>query len=192
MISFIAAHRKPVFLGSLAAQWGLAVLLALAWWPHLRPLLVPSPLGLAAGAVLGALLVVLRRRAVPVLHPLRWRARPIATKALLLGASAVAEEIIWRGIGLFWLASVVTPVAAVIVTTLGFAAAHVFAQGWRGFRAHLITGLVLAVPALLLGSLLVPIIAHLAYNWTLVTFDEEARAERARIAAPPLRMMVAP
>jgi membrane protease YdiL (CAAX protease family) len=77
--------------------------------------------------------------------------------------AAVAEEILWRGWA-FHALSRQGLLAAFVLTSIGFAAVHVFARSFAGVRTHLLTGAGFGVALLSTGSLAAAICAHVLYN----------------------------
>ncbi|MHB8651390.1 MAG: ATP-binding cassette domain-containing protein [Gaiellaceae bacterium] len=104
----------------------------------------------------------------------RGRARPSRRRiglgaALALGGAG--EEVVWRGVVLARLAAPLGVVAALGLTTAGFAATHVPAFGIRGGLVHCVTGGVFGGVFVLTGSLGSAIAAHATYN-ALVALGE--------------------
>ena len=109
------------------------------------------------GAATGVLLFV-------ALAGTSWRfERPPLGLALAAATVAGGEELFWRGLALPHLDHAVGPAAAVALTTLGFAATHVPAQGSRAWLVHVATGLVFA-GAFYAGGLTCAVAAHGLYN----------------------------
>lgn len=92
-----------------------------------------------------------------------------ALYALLLVSVALAEEGIWRGFVLATLEVSRGMIVALLVSTLGFAAAHALHQGWSGVRFHVLTGSAFGLAMLLSGSVLVAAVMHVAYNLSFLT-----------------------
>lgn len=141
--TFRAAHPGELFLGQEPAQgllWGLALGAALA----------AAGQGLTRWTQWGRRLTRILSRMVGSLHP--------ADALLLAALSALAEEIVFRGLLL--------PYAGLTASSLAFGAAHLIPrQGlwawsvWAGAA-----GLALGWVALATGGLLAPIAAHFAVN----------------------------
>jgi membrane protease YdiL (CAAX protease family) len=130
--------------------------------------------GAAAGAVLYA---VLRRALAPaatVANP----ARSLAFRGLAVTVVAWAEETLWRGVLLGVLAAR-SAVFALVLSTAGFAAAHVYGQGWTALRTHALTGVTFGALYVVTGSLAAAIVAHAVYNLFVVADDGARRKRRA-------------
>jgi membrane protease YdiL (CAAX protease family) len=110
-----------------------------------------APVAAAAGVSTGVALFV----------ALVGQPRRIATGALavIVVASAGAEEIVWRGLLLGVLSSRAGAVVAVAATSLAFACVH-----RHGRRGHLLAGVAFGGVCLLSGGLVAPWCAHGTYN----------------------------
>ena len=129
---------------------------------------------LAAGPACGvALFVTLAGGRVPRRCPAA-RPRVVALRWVWLGLNAAIEELVWRGVALGLLALAVGPVAALVVSTVAFAAWHAPALG-RGAAVHLLTGAGFGA-AYLVGGLGAAVFAHATYN---VLVDWGVQAERS-------------
>ncbi len=73
--------------------------------------------------------------------------------------AGVTEEILYRGFLIAYLAGFMPTLAAIVVSTLAFGAAHSY-QGPTGIVRTFLVGLALAAMYVLSGSLLLPIVAH--------------------------------
>ena len=91
----------------------------------------------------------------------RLRAASI-TRAARLAASAAFEEVAWRAVALAALAAWLGVLAALVVTTIGFAGAHRPRLGNRA-RVHLLTGAGFGA-AFVCAGLVAAIAAHWVYN----------------------------
>jgi membrane protease YdiL (CAAX protease family) len=120
-------------------------------------------IGIPLGAVAGVLLFYTLAHDGAA-KPVRAKSSAVLGLAVLLAAVSIAEEIVWRGYALATLRTTTGPIVALIVTTIGFAAAHATTQGWSGIRNHLITGFVIGLAFVLTRSLLAAIMTHLSYN----------------------------
>ncbi|HYW53398.1 MAG TPA: CPBP family intramembrane glutamic endopeptidase [Candidatus Elarobacter sp.] len=163
---------------ALAAQIALAA--AFLW---LQPRFAIANLHPAAGALLcgaaaGALLyLVAARGALPSRTAFVARLPSLLLKGGLVTVVAWAEETLWRGVAFGNLEARGT-VLALGLTTVCFAAAHVFGQGWPAFRPHLLTGLTFGALFVLTGSLAAAIAAHATYNLFVVAADHGLRNAR--------------
>jgi ABC-2 type transport system ATP-binding protein len=148
--------RTLVCFGAVQGAGAVALLLAKGIRPVDGPLR-PLP-GLALAAVLAVGLFVGVTGAVRVGWP------PRCAELALVIAVASIEEVLWRGGLLGSLAAVVSARAALVLATLGFAAAHLTRRGLRGFVVHMATGATFGVSYLASGSLWAPVLAHGLYN----------------------------
>jgi membrane protease YdiL (CAAX protease family) len=176
--------RRPAALIALAigsAQVAVAAALVASGTVAIAP---PPPAWIAAALIAGyALFVALNPRAARAKELGAWRPRAIALKLALLGAIACSEEIIWRGLVITRLEPYTGIAFAVAIATAAFATMHVYGQGWTGLRTHAATGLAFGLLFVLSGSLLTPLVAHLAYNAAVIAADEDRRAQRAKAGA---------
>ena len=133
----------------LSSYWAAAALVAalarppLAEWP-------PALAGSAGAAAGGALFVVASGSSF---------GRPGPAVAAVLAVSAVAEELLWRGLALGWLSARAGPILALAASSLLFGFAH---PGSR--RLHSLTGLCFGSLYLATGGLVAPCCAHVVYN----------------------------
>jgi ABC-2 type transport system ATP-binding protein len=137
------------------------------------------PAGIAAGAALYAGLngtSSLPRRLADVPFD---GARALHGAALVL--FAVAEEVLWRG-ALFSILIGRGTIAALVITTLGFAGVHFYAQSVRGVRTHLVTGCAFGVLRLWTSSIAASVAAHVVYN-ALVLVAATTKSQRRATAA---------
>ena len=74
--------------------------------------------------------------------------------------AGVCEEIIARGMLIWYAAHAMPRVPAALVATLVFGFAHLY-QGWEGVLKTALVGAVFAALYLVTGSLLAPILAHI-------------------------------
>jgi hypothetical protein len=135
--------------GVLAAYWLAAVSAAALVRPPLAAW--PPAVAAATGAITGAALYCAVARA-----PTRC---PGVAIAAVLTASAVAEELVWRGAVLAWLHGRLGPVVALALSSGAFAWAHA-----HGRRLHAATGLWFGALYLATGGLVAPCCAHGIYN----------------------------
>ncbi len=108
--------------------------------------------------------------------------RVIAPRLAFFLINSIAEEIVWRG-GPLSVRATVPFFAAVMVSTIGFAAFHILPHGLRGFRFHIGTGIFFSVLAYATGGILAPVIAHLAYNAAML--GKPILPDRSSAAAAP-------
>ena len=154
-------------LAALAALAALVV--ALDHGVHRSPRLAPVPaavLGVAGGVAVAFVLRVL---------PLRVAVRAVGCSPALLAvagillAVAIAEEPVWRWAVLDGLVAVAGPVAAVLLSTLGFAVAHGRAR--RVIGTHTVTGGAFGLAYVATGRLVAAIGAHASYNLAVLAAD---------------------
>ena len=89
---------------------------------------------------------------------------------------------LWRWFVLGSLAPAVGAGGALAVSTAGFAAAHIPAQGRRGAAVHVVTGTVFGTVFLATGSLLAAIASHVSYNLLVVLAVESGASAAPRPA----------
>jgi ABC-2 type transport system ATP-binding protein len=166
------------------AAVGLVGLAHVAVRPRVS-LAVGLTIGVAAAA---SLFAALARSAAPF-RTSRWRAPALVVRGGFFTLRSASEEVLWRWFVLGSLAPVLGSGGALAVSTIGFAAAHVPAQGRRGATVHLLTGTVFGTVFVATGSLLAAITAHASYNLlVLLAVESGARAAlRPAVAAPPGR-----
>lgn len=134
-----------------------------------------SELGAVCGPVCGAaLFVALAGGRLPSTRP---RAGPgaLTIRWVWLGTLASIEELVWRGLVLTGLALALGSAAALVLSSIGFAAWHARELG-RSCAVHVLTGLGFG-GAFLVGGLVAAVAAHATYN---VLVDWAVQAERAR------------
>jgi membrane protease YdiL (CAAX protease family) len=117
--------------------------------------IVAVPVGVSVAVCLFAVLA----RQLPV----RPRARALARGAVIV-PSACVEEFIWRLAALGGLRPLLGPVAALSLSSLGFALMHWRQAGAQSLRVHLVTGGAFGAAFLLTGTLAAAIVAHASYN----------------------------
>jgi membrane protease YdiL (CAAX protease family) len=132
--------------------------------------------GAAAGVIL---YLASARLALPPRGAFTSRVPSLLVKSALAAAVAWAEETLWRG-AIFGLLEPRGVALALGLTTVCFAAAHVFGQGWPAFVPHLLTGLTFGALYLVTGSLAAAILAHAVYNIFVVAADHGLRNSRRR------------
>ncbi len=173
----LAAHLAPSasLLAVAALVWYVApatgVVTRPAGWPWLAVAVGVGCLAPVVEIGVGALVAKARRRKISrvALH-----GRVTATSALaVLGAAvvAVAEEVLFRGVGLHLLGPVLgwPLVAAVALTALVYGLNHLY-FGWLTVGQKVVTGVVFGLLYLMSGqSLLVPAVAHVVQNIVVLT-----------------------
>lgn len=104
-----------------------------------------------------------------------WAARP-ERQVLLLGAIALLEEAVYRGIALTWLVrdTSLPTVVAVAVVAVAFGLAHWY-YGPRHVVLKTVTGVVLGVAAVL-GGWMVAAVVHVVLNVVLVLLSAPRRS----------------
>jgi len=173
----VAGGERRVVAAGLVVQV-VAAALAVAAFPRLAlGSLHASVPSLLAGAATGAALYALLAR-VPALAAAGGAAGSPALRGLAVTVIAWAEETLWRGVLLGALAPR-SAGFALALSTAGFAASHVYGQGWGALRTHALTGLAFGGLYLATGSLAAAIAAHAVYNLSVVVVG----ARRARGAA---------
>ena len=131
-------------------------------------------LGIASGPLCGAVLfVALAGGRLPCAR-IDARRRAVALRWLLLGVVASLEELVWRGLALGGLRLALGPVAALVLSSAGFAVWHTPELGRRS-AVHAVTGLGFG-SAFLVGGIAAAALAHAVYN---VLVDWAVHAERS-------------
>jgi len=159
--------RPSPILIAIVVQWLLAAFLLALHLPSLGPL---GGFNLAAGCGLIAGLVlycVLAWELAP-LASVRKPSKLLLFKCGFLAVTALAEEIIWRGFAFTYLSRQDGIVAALVMTTIGFAVMHMYSQGWNGVVTHLMTGLAFGLAVVLSGQLLPAVLLHVSYSVAVV------------------------
>lgn len=123
-----------------------------------------------AGCVAAAALFAVLARTRPVLP----RRRAVAQGIALLPAACI-EELVWRLGALGSARPLAGPIAALSLSSLGFALAHFGQAGTLSVRVHFVTGSVFGGVYLATGTLLAAVAAHATYN-LLVAAAVERRA----------------
>jgi membrane protease YdiL (CAAX protease family) len=177
------AHRRSLYLRSMAALWMLALVTLYAWWRHDRPFdalgfqLLPGIVTTSAEivCVMAAIAIVLRLRTMAAWSPekraaLRGRIGSVAlvvprTKgelALFLGlalTAGICEELLYRGFFFAVAAPFVTVYGAVAASAIVFGLGHAY-QGVRRMALVAAVGLFLGAFYFLTGSIVFPMILH--------------------------------
>lgn len=151
---------------------GLALLLGVSPWAHLRPSAAVLPLALAATlpllaalAALGALRPGWFRDIEALLRPLvaaLFRGRGAVPVLVVAALAGLGEELLFRGVLQAWLAGVAGPWPAVVLAGVAFGLAHYLSPAYF----VLATGMGLYLGALyqLTGDLLLPVLVHALYD----------------------------
>jgi ABC-2 type transport system ATP-binding protein len=173
-------RRKPSVAAESLVTLPLVAFALLMFCPTTPPrspvaLSAAVPVGLVAGAATFAALA----RGVPAL---RRRSAAAVGAGLTAAVAGASEEAIWRGFLLARIAPLVGIAAALVVTTIGFAATHFPALRHVGVGVHLGTGTVFGAVFVATGSLAACAAAHAAYN-LLALLGREPRAAGQTIAA---------
>ena len=177
------AHRRSLYVRSMAVLWMLALVTLYAWWRHGRPFdalgfqLLPGIVTTSAEivCVMAAIAIVVRLRKMATWSPekkaaLRGRIGAVAvvvprTKselALFLGVALTAgicEELLYRGFLFAVAAPFVTIYGAAVVSAIVFGLGHTY-QGVRGIALTAAVGLFLGAFYFLTGSIVFPMILH--------------------------------
>jgi ABC-2 type transport system ATP-binding protein len=166
-------RRRPSVAAESLVTLPLVALTLLAFCPTTPPrppfaLAAAIPVGLFAGTTVFAALA----RRVPTVRRRSAAAFGAGLTAAVAGAS---EEAIWRGFLLARIAPRAGIAAALVVTSIGFAATHFPALRHVGFGVHLGTGTVFGVVFVATGSLAACAVAHAVYN-LLALLGREPRA----------------
>lgn len=182
----VPGARPRFYLAGALTQWGLTAGALALWASRGRPwaalgLGSGSPLrlglGLALAAVVIGLLAAQRRAlfarperfelvlrqvgsAVPLLPHTVDERRGFTRLAITAG---ICEEVLYRGYVLWYAAVWTGPVAAVVISSILFGAAHLYLDGRSAIRAGIV-GAVMAGLVLLSGSLWPAMILHAAVD----------------------------
>jgi ABC-2 type transport system ATP-binding protein len=162
--------RRRFWLG-VVAQFGLASALVAALEPPRPTPAQGLATALAVGALLAVVLFVLLARSFPRLAVSPERRLLVAGKTSVLAMGAALEEVVWRWLVLGLLLPLGAP-AALLLSTLGFAACH---RGARAQRTHLVTGSVFGVAYICTGRLAAALVAHAGYNALVAIAADGAR-----------------
>ncbi len=170
-------QRRVVAAGLVAQILGAAAVAVL------QPRLVVATLHASAatvleGAAAGAVLYAVLRHALAPAAAVGQPTGSLAFRGLAVTLTAWAEETLWRGVLLGTLASR-SAVFALALSTAGFAASHVYGQGWTALRTHALTGLTFGGLYVATGSLAAAIAAHAVYNLIVVAADGARRTRGA-------------
>ncbi len=177
------AHRRSLYLRSMAALWMLALVTLYAWWRHDRPFdalgfqLLPGIVTTSAEIVclMAAIAIVLRLRKMATWTPEKTAAlrghiggaalvvpRTKAELALFFGVALTAgicEELLYRGFLFAVAAPFITIYGAVAASAVVFGLGHTY-QGLRGIALTGAVGLFLGAFYFLTGSIVFPMILH--------------------------------
>lgn len=173
LVEFIH-HRRVVEIGWSGRRWvefaalgiGAAVFLY-GVGTGLESLIV-NALSLLLDPVRISLLVEKEHLMLPQLLPsLPFRTSYLCSWAVVVLVAPVGEEIFFRGLAYTAIREKWGVAAGLIISSLGFAVVHMYLIH---FIPLLVTGLVLAYLRERTGSLIAPIVAHIATNGTLLVF----------------------
>jgi uncharacterized protein len=177
------AHRRSLYLRSMAALWMLALVTLYAWWRHDRPFdalgfqLVPGIVTTSAEivCVMAAIAIVLRLRKMATWTPEKIAAlrdhiggaalvvpRTKGELALFFGVALTAgicEELLYRGFLFAVAAPFITIYGAVAASAVVFGLGHTY-QGLRGIALTGAVGLFLGAFYFLTGSIVFPMVLH--------------------------------
>jgi membrane protease YdiL (CAAX protease family) len=159
-----------IALASFVALFGLAVLLAFAARLGTAGLGLTRPRWLPLAAGVGLSSVVLIGAALltgPVTHVPSWMTVVSGLLFFTIG-TAPAEELLFRGVLFGLVESHLGPAAAVGVTAVSFALAHVPVYGWSSFGTAVCAGLVFGWLRWWSGSLAAPVVAHVVADMALL------------------------
>ncbi len=177
------AHRRSLYLRSMAALWLLALVTLYAWWRHDRPFdalgfqLIPGTVTTAAEivCVMAAIAIVVRLRKMAT-----WKPEKLAALRVHLGATAlvvphtkdelawffgvaltagICEELLYRGFFFAVATPFITTYGAVAASAIVFGLGHTY-QGWRGVALTAAVGLFLGAFYFFTGSIVFPMILH--------------------------------
>jgi membrane protease YdiL (CAAX protease family) len=137
----------------------VAFLLPREAWGGPLDTLVGTVVGTTVGLVLFLSLTSIPRRRV-VEPSVNVPNRPIRAPI----AGSILEELAWRGVVLQLLRTHISLPVAIVTTTAGFAILHFDSQHWRGVAVHAVTGFSFACVALVTGTVISSIVAHVVYN----------------------------
>ncbi len=191
LLRHVAAGHSPerlrLYLQTIGGQWLLLALGMVAWrsqdrdWVTLGFSVTNGPEFLIALAVsLAAVAVLVGQgravRAAPAdelpdivaafgdMRHLLPRTRRELNRFYIVGITAgICEEILWRGVLLWYLQQLMPMGAAVLLATLWFGVAHAY-QGSAFIPRVTLVGAVLMMLYLLTGSLLLPVLVHIAVD----------------------------
>jgi membrane protease YdiL (CAAX protease family) len=145
-------------LGGLVFTGALLLLAAAAGWRPGR--LQPGPAGVGLLGAAGLILIPAWRRWAGDVPPLAFPADQLLSWALVIGAVAVAEELLLRGVLFSLLEEAAGAWAAMGVTALAFALLHVPLYGWGAVPLDLAVGVWLGGLRVLTGGVTAPAVAH--------------------------------
>ncbi|MGD8559645.1 MAG: type II CAAX endopeptidase family protein [Gammaproteobacteria bacterium] len=176
-----ATVRRGVYLGNMVALWGLTLIVVGAWGFFQRPYVQLGLAPLAGTEAVVSIVIVLLVIAMAILfyrkimqleQHYQWAFVPellphtLPELRLFIALSVtagIAEEILFRGYLIWYLAQFGNLAFAVIVSSVLFAIAHAY-QGAKATVIIFPIGLLLACLYIYSGSLLAPIMLHAAIN----------------------------
>lgn len=191
LVRDVAAGHSPerlkLYLQTIAGQWLLLGIGLVLWSSHDRELsglgfslVVDANFAVAAAIAVAAIAFLVAQgravrkasanelrdvtRSLGDMGHLLPRTRRELHRFYLVGVTAgICEEVLWRGFLLWYLQLLMPMWAAVLLATLWFGAAHAY-QGAEFIPRVTLVGAVLMMLFLLTGSLLIPVIVHIAVD----------------------------
>jgi len=201
----IAADRPALYRNTLFSHWALFGIGAGLWWLSGRPLsVVGVRFAVDAAFIVGLILVILaiamlivqiaRVRKAPqsridryrqqfeLLEPIIPTTRPELEIFNLVAVTAgITEEFLWRGFLMWYLTQFMPVWLAAVAGIVAFGLAHAY-QGWKKVPQIVLVGGAFMVLYLTTGSLLLPIVLHIAVDLLQGRFAYEIVCRRE--AAP--------
>jgi hypothetical protein len=104
----------------------------------------------------------------------RVRSMGVPAAATLTGVAVVGEELFWRALVQTQLAALVTPIAALALTAAAYAAVNAASRSLPIVAAAVVGGVLWAWLGLATGSILAPLLAHLAWTWLMLALPPAA------------------
>jgi len=142
---------------------------------------LPLPFSLSAGLATATILYAVLAQRLPSVSIALERRVAFTAKTLYLAIHSAAEEVLWRWFVLGAIAAREGWLAALLLSSLAFAASHARGQGWHGLRVHGLTGLAFGAIFLVTGRIAASIVAHITYN-VLVAAGAEANVDRQPVS----------
>jgi ABC-2 type transport system ATP-binding protein len=147
-----------------ASTWAVTCVGALVVAPKLHPMIELGHLAPVMGILSGgSAFALLAWRTIPVFALVGVSGRRLVARSLVLTLKSAQEEAIWRGVLLGLLAVALGRCAGLVLSTVAFATAHVFALGRRA-AVHLVTGAIFGATYVVTGSLAAAVASHATYN----------------------------
>ena len=175
------AARRSVYISNMIALWILAIVVLLAWSYADRPVGMigftpltgkPAFISLSVVIVVIAIVIIAYRALLQKDNRYQWifvpellpRSKGELNLFLLLSITAgITEEILYRGYLMWYLSQLGNSTFVVLVSTLLFTIAHAY-QGIKAMVVIFPIGLVFGILYAYSGSLLAPILLHIAIN----------------------------